>query len=180
MLPLYNKYNFHNGTFCIWNQVDIELIKNLKINYKSKSGSSYVFVDEGIYRISNHWGRISNCRWKLNSNSNYKNQSTTVGFAKWNDFFINDETSKLFFIKVDFDNKSVAFSHKNSEDYDGKAIVRNAKETSKIIQTIKIILNKKSWSTHLNYDNFEELQKEIIYKLINSERSFLAIKQDYF
>ena len=44
MLPLYNKYNFHNNTFCIWNQVDFEIIEKLKINFKSKSGSTLIFI----------------------------------------------------------------------------------------------------------------------------------------
>ena len=52
MTKSYNKYNFHNHTFCIWNEVDFDKIKELKINYKSKSGSSYIFTEIGVYRIN--------------------------------------------------------------------------------------------------------------------------------
>lgn len=177
---LYNKDNFHNSTFCIWKEVNLEEIKGFKINYKSKSGSSYIFNETGVYRISNHWGRASNCRWKLNSLTNYKNQNTAAGYAKWIDFLHNDSISKLFFIKVDFDFKNVDFFHKNSPQYDGKAILRNANKTSKNIQHINIILNEESWSKHLNYDNFVELQKHLIFELIYSDYSLAQIKRKFF
>lgn len=179
MTKSYNKYNFHNHTFCIWNEVDFDEIKELKINYKSKSGSSYIFTEIGVYRISNHWGRASNCRWRLNSSVNYKNQKETVGFAKWIDFLPNDETSKLFFITINFEIKLVDFFHKNSSEYDGKAILRNANQTSKVIQNIKIVLNETSWAKHLKFEDLDVLRNEICLELINSEKSLVEIKRNF-
>lgn len=178
-MKIYNKNNFHNSTFCIWKEVPSDEIKEFKISYKSKSGSNYIFNEKGVFRISNHWGRTANCRWRLMSLSNYKNQNTTVGFAKWNEFFPNDDVSKLYFIKVNFDTKTVNFYHKDSTEYDGKAVLRNVSATPKVIQNIKIILNESSWAKHLQFDNFEELQKEIISELIYSDKSFVEIKRKY-
>ncbi len=91
----YHKYNFHKHTFCVWQEVIPDAIIESKINYKSKSGSQYIFTETGVYRISNHWGRAANCRWRLESLKDYKNQQTKIGFALWTDFYNNDENSKL-------------------------------------------------------------------------------------
>jgi hypothetical protein len=151
----------------------------LKISYKSKSGSQYIFTETEVYRISNHWGRTANCRWRLMPLSDYKNQNTTVGFAHWTDFYPNDDVSKLYFIKVNFEEKTVDFFHKDSSEYDEKAILRNGNATSKVIQNIKMILNETSWAKHLNYANFQELQQEIISELIYSDKSLIEIKRKF-
>ena len=111
--------------------------------------------------------------------SNYKNQNTTVGFAYWTDFYPNDDVSKLYFIKVNFEEKTVDFFHKDSSEYDEKAILRNGNATSKVIQNVKMILNDTSWAKHLNYANFQELQQEIISELIYSDKSLIEIKRKF-
>ena len=100
----YNRFNFHKHTFCEFIEQDIASISALQIHYKSKSGSSYSYTEEGVYRSSNHWGRASNCRWRLVSSSSSKinNFKNRVGFAKWSDFYPNNETEKLFYIEVNF------------------------------------------------------------------------------
>ena len=80
MSKTYNKTNFHKHTFCIFKEVDFETIQNLKPNYKSKSGSSYFFTDQGVYRLSNHWGRAANCKWRLEISS--KSQITNSNRTK--------------------------------------------------------------------------------------------------
>jgi hypothetical protein len=175
----YTKLNFHSYTFCIWKEVLFSEISNLKINYKSQSGSEYIFTAEGLYRISNHWGRVANCHWRLIPLAEFKNQHNIVGFAKWTDFYSNDDTSKLFFIKVDFDEKEVNFYHKLSLENQEKVILRNARETAKTIQTIKQVLTETNWAKYLQYDDLDVLKKEIIEQLVNSEKSFLEIKKAY-
>lgn len=175
----YNKHNFYRHTFCIFEEVSLPQVEQLKINYSSKSGSKYIFTETGVYRISNHWGRASNCRWRLSTSKSIVNQRYLAGFAKWDDFYPNDETSNLFFIIVNIKSKEVNFYHKNYPLYDGKALVRNAIQTSKRIQNIKIILNETSWSSYLLFDDFEVLQNEIIEELICSNKSFLDIKRHY-
>ncbi len=179
MSSQYNKYNFYKHTFCVFEQVTLPSNKRRQIDYISKSGSKYIFAELGVYRISNHWGRAANCRWRLQSTQPSVNQNESVGFAKWTDFFLNDETSKLFFIMADVRLKEVTFFHKNSNLYDQKAILRNASQTAKTIQNIKLIFNETSWSKHLIYNDFYLMQSEIITALIYSDKSFLEIKRAY-
>ena len=174
----YTKYNFYNHTFCIYQEVESTQVSLKRIDYSSKSGSKYIFIEQGVYRISNHWGRASNCRWRLNAlNTATVNQTQRIGFAKWSDFYPNDEQSKLFFIITDIKSRTVQFYHKNSPLYDGKAIVRNANQTAKVIITIKIVLNEVSWCKHLKFNDFEMLQTAIIADLIYTEKKFLEIKR---
>ena len=154
-------------------------INNVKISYKSKSGSQYIFSSDGLYRISNHWGRVANCHWRLIPLDKFKSQKTIVGFANWTDFYSNNDNSKLFFIKVDFETNEVNFYHKLSLENQVKVVLRNAKETAKTIQTIKMVLNEKDWAKHLKYQDLDILRKEILNELVNSENSFLVIKKKY-
>jgi hypothetical protein len=154
-------------------------INNVKISYKSKSGSQYIFSSDGLYRISNHWGRVANCHWRLIPLDKFKSQKTIVGFANWTDFYSNNDNSKLFFIKVDFETNEVNFYHKLSLENQEKVVLRNAKETAKTIQTIKMVLNEKDWAKHLKYQDLDILRKEILNELVNSANSFLVIKKKY-
>ena len=115
----------------------------------------------------------------MNSNSNYKNQNTRIGFAKWTYFYLNDETSKLFFIKVNFEEKTVDFDHKESSNFNGVALLRNAIQTSKVIPNVKMILNETAWSKHLQYYDLDVLRREICLELINSEKSLVEIKRKF-
>ena len=175
----YSKNNFHKHTFCLWQEVPFSEIERLEKNHQSKSGSGYVFVDNGVYRISNHWGRVANCRWRLLPLENYKNQQIKVGFATWNDFYPNDESSKLFFIKVYFATNEVTFFHKLSPEYDGKNTLRSVIQTSKTIKIIKEILTETTWSKYLQFDDLNVLRKEIIEKLLTSDKSYFDIKKEY-
>jgi hypothetical protein len=154
-------------------------INNVKISYKSKSGSQYIFSSDGLYRISNHWGRVANCHWRLIPLDKFKSQKTIVGFANWTDFYSNNDNSKLFFIKVDFETNEANFYHKLSLENQEKVVLRNAKETAKTIQTIKMVLNEKDWAKHLKYQDLDILRKEILNELVNSVNSFLVIKKKY-
>jgi hypothetical protein len=65
-----------------------------------------------VYRKSNHWGRVANCRWKLLANEDYKNQQIGIGFANWTDFYPINSNEKMFFINVDFIKKIVKIKPK--------------------------------------------------------------------
>ncbi|MCU4188707.1 hypothetical protein M9Q43_05945 [Flavobacterium sp. HXWNR29] len=178
-LKKYNKTNFHKNTFCEFIEVDVATIPNIDWHYKSKSGSGYCFTEEGVYRISNHWGRAANCRWRLNSRSTSKinNSQNRIGYAKWTDFYPNNETENFFYVDVNFDTKEVTFQHKYNPNYDGKAVLRNASETAKVIRQIKEILESDTWAKYLDFDDLEVLRKEIILKLIQTSTSFAEIKR---
>lgn len=178
---MYSKFNFHKHTFCIFREVFVDDIKDLKQNFKSKSGSIYYFTEKGVFRISNHWGRASNCRWKLESKSSGKinNNLNRIGYANWSDFYPNNELEKLFYIEVNFETKAVDFQHKWNPSYNEKFICRNASDTAKVIKTIKMILQETTWANYLEYSNFEELQQNIINELLTTNNSFITIKKKY-
>ena len=175
----YNSKNFHKHTFCLWKEVSQTDFELQQPQFKSKSGSEYFFTEEGVYRISNHWGRAANCRWKLLPLAEYKNQNTKIGFARWTDFYPNDEAANIFFIQVDFEQKTIDFFHKDMPFYDGKAVLRNASETAKTIKTIKQILNEEDWAKYLEYEDLEGLRRGVIEKFMNSNLSLNEIKREY-
>lgn len=176
-LKKYNKTNFHKHTFCEFIEVDTNVIPNIEWHYKSKSGSGYCFTEEGVYRISNHWGRAANCRWRLISEIKNPNQKERIGYAKWTDFYPNNETESFFYVEVNFETKEATFQHKNNPNYDGKAVLRNASETAKVIRQIKEILESDTWAKYLDFDDLEQLRNEIITKLIQTYTSFAEIKR---
>lgn len=155
-------------------------ISDLKISYISQSGSQYIFTDKGLYRISNHWGRVANCHWRLIPLAEFKNQHNIVAYANWTDFYSNDDTSRLFFIKLDSETQEVNFFHKLSLKNEEAIVLRNAKETAKTIRTIKQVQTETDWARHLNFDDLGELRTQIISELIDSDKSFLEIKKNHF
>lgn len=172
----YNKFNFHKHTFCLFQQVEGTTEADLKLGYKSASGSAYFFTELGVYRKSNHWGRAANCRWRLITNADYKNQTETLGFAKWTDFHPNNDTEKLFFIEINEAKNEVHFNHKNHPNY-AHQIVRNASDTAKRIKEIKNVLQTTSWAKHLIFDDFEEIKRKMLTELSNTNESFVNLKK---
>lgn len=196
-LKKYHKYNFHKHTFCEFTEVDVASIPNIEWHYKSKSGSGYCFTNEGVFRISNHWGRAANCRWRLisrrssssnigdspslgeiDSNSKINNSLNRIGYANWSDFYPNNETENLFYIEVNFETKEVTFQHKNNSSYDGKAALRNATETAKVIRQIKEILESDTWAKYLDCEDIESSRRTIIQKLTTTTIPLNKIKME--
>lgn len=172
---MYNRNNFHKHTFCLFQQVDNSELSNLKLSYKSNSGSEYYFTEVGVFRKSNHWGRAANCRWRLIPNSDYKNQKEIIGFANWSDFYPNNETEKLFYIEIDWEKEEVHFNHKNNPNYNNQ-VVRNAADTAKRIKEIKEVLQSNSWAKYLNLDDFEAKKRKILSDLMNTTETFVNLK----
>lgn len=172
----YNRNNFHKNTFCLFQQVEASALTDIKIGYKSNSGSEYYFTEIGVYRKSNHWGRAANCRWRLISNSDYKNQTEIIGFARWTDFYPNNETEKLFYLEIDEEKKEVHLNHKNNPNYKNQ-ILRNASETAKRIKEIKEVLQNNSWAKYLVFDDFEEIRRKMLFKLGNTNESFVNLRK---
>lgn len=175
-MSTYTKHNFHKHTFCLFQQVDFLALAALKLSYKSNSGSEYYFTDIGVYRKSNHWGRAANCRWRLLVNSEYKNQTELFGFARWTDFYSNNETEKLFYIEINEEKNEVHFNHKNNPNYSNQ-ILRNAAETAKRIKEIKEVLQNSSWAKYLVFDDFEEIKRKMLSELSNTNESFVNLRK---
>jgi hypothetical protein len=182
---VYNRFNFHKHTFCIFKEVKLEEFPSLSIHYKSKSGSQYCFTEKGVFRISNHWGRASNCRWRLmsssiaSSSSKINNSQSRIGYADWTDFYPNNETEKLFYITIDWETRVLNFMHSHSPQFNNKTIVRTASETAKRIKQIQEVLKDKQWSKYLNFEDYDQLEKEVVEELITTNLSFLEIKRKF-
>lgn len=173
----YNRNNFYKHTFCEFTEV--ALTNKLEIHHKSKSGSQYNFTKEGVYRISNHWGRASNCRWRLISGFNNPNQKVRIGFAKWSNFYPNNETEYLFYIEVNFETKEVLFQHKNNPKYQENLVLRNASETAKIIRQIKDLFENDNWAQYFIFEDIEKVRNTTIQKLIQTTISLNKIKMEW-
>lgn len=179
MTKIYNKFNFHKHTFCVFKEVSVTEIESLQPNHKSDSGSAYYFTETGVYRVSNHWGRAANCRWRLKSDSKTVNQSMKVGYANWTDFYPNNEQENLFYIDWNKETNDITFQHKQNPDYDGKVQLRSASETAKVIKTITEVITTDTWAKHLHFESMEELRKEVVTALITSNITFMEVKRKY-
>jgi len=172
----YNRTNFHRHTFCVFQEMDLSLVANQKPDYTSKSGSSYYFSENGVYRLSNHWGRAANCKWRLEATKATNTSRTKLGFALWNAFYSDNDTEKLYFITVDFETQSVHYQHKDSADYQENFALRTASETTKIIKEIRHLLANDGWAKHFDCQ-IEALRKAIIEQLITTNESLIDIKR---
>lgn len=144
-------------------------------HYKSKSNSYYFYTDKGVYRKSNHWGRVANCRWRLLSDEKIKNQNYYVGFAKWIDFYALNEAEKQFYIAVDFKNKTVGFHHKATKE---DAFLFFAETAQKKVTQIRKLFVDEKWANYFEED-LETLQKKIITTYINSNKTLQEIKLEH-
>lgn len=173
-MKTYNQTNFFKHTFCEFKQVDhFEFTPDT--NYQSKSESLYFYTNVGVYRKSNHWGRVANCRWKLDSNENYRNQQIATGFAKWTDFYPIHATEKLFSIHVNFDTKKVKLQ---SIKTGAVNYLFTFSEAQKRIKQIHHLFADDKWTKHFNLE-IEELYFQVISQFTTSNLSLREIKSNY-
>jgi len=157
--------------------VSEDIFKDNTAHYKSKSDSMYHYTPEGVYRYSDHWGRVANCRWKLLVNDNYKSQISHLGFAKWSDFHVINDTEKLFYLQVDLDLKKVNFQHRDVIDSSEKYLF-TAQEAQKRQKQIRLLLKEERWAKY--YDqNIDDLREGIISELISTNKSLKELKLSY-
>ena len=75
-----NKTNFHDCTVANWIESEVNFIAD----YKSGSGSEYMFTDKGVYRKSNHWLKtVNTCIWLLNG---IESNNDTIAFCSFENF----------------------------------------------------------------------------------------------
>ena len=174
-MKIYTKINFHKHTYCEFEMIDDEFFNNTSIHYKSKSGSLYFFSNEGVYRYSNHWGRVGDCRWKINGVKTYKNQNFYSGFAKWLDFYSLNSVEKNFYLKVNFEEESVnilSIAKLKNQDVYLMSLdfgLKRRKEISKLFKEYK-------WALHFN-KNIDVIRKELITLLINTDKPLQELKR---
>ena len=174
--------NSFKNTFCVFQEVLPDQIEDLKIQYDSKSGSKYFYTKEGMYRWSNHWGRLANSKWRLEpmeqDGAEARNDSKfKIGYASWDEFYPDNAEEELYYLEVNYIKNTVNYQHKNNPNYDAKAILRTSFETTKKIKQIRNLFNLTSWAKYFEYDDIEDLRKVIIEQLIYTNKTLDEIKR---
>ncbi|MBF4494505.1 hypothetical protein IRZ83_18455 [Flavobacterium sp. JLP] len=173
--------NSFKNTFCVFHEVLANEIEGLKKQFESKAGSTYYYTEAGMYRVSNHWGRLANSKWRLIARDVDPEASgeskTKIGFAAWNEFYADNAEEKLYYIEADFEKNTVTYQHKKNPNYDSKAILRTSFETTKRIKQIRNLQQLTSWAKHFDYDDIADLRKKIITELIFTEKTLEEIKR---
>jgi hypothetical protein len=170
--------NAFKNTFCVFEELPLTAIEGLSVQYESKAGSSYYYTKEGMYRLSNHWGRLANSKWRLEPMEVETSTKHKLGFALWTSFYPDNATDKLYYLQANFDKKTVNYQHKNNPTYDQKAVLRTSFETAKRIKQIRNLFELTSWAKYFEYDDLDDLRMKIIIGLIYTEKSLEEIKRE--
>jgi len=172
---MYNRFNFFKDTFAVFTKVQ-EPEGFVKPHYISKHGSRYFFSASGVFRYSNHWGRVGNCRWRLDS-VDYRQQQSCWGFCSWDRFYANNEQQACFFIEQVAENR-YTYNHLDNSDR-MNVMGRTAADTAKVLKKINEINSDSGWARHLDYDDYDELRHYFISRLIATKKNFSQIRQEY-
>ena len=170
-MKTYNRNNFFKHTFCEFTQIE-DFDFPIDTNFKSKSDSMYFYTNEGVYRKSNHWGRVANCRWKIIANKNYKNQQIVIGFAKWADFYPINSTERIFFIEVHFKEKTAKIQPKEKNTINH---FFTFSEAQKRIKQITHLFTDSKWAIYYD-EEIDVLRNKVILDYINSDKTLKEIK----
>jgi len=81
-----NRTNFHSNTKATFEYKSSSLDKLIKQygkpNHNSETGSKYWYLEEGVIRWSDHWGKVKDCKWKMSRamKHSYSNTELKGGF----------------------------------------------------------------------------------------------------
>ncbi len=165
------------NTFCIFHEVATSGVEGLQVSYKSDAGSTYFYTEKGMFRLSNHWGRLANSKWRLITNEVVTDSKFKIGFATWDSFFHDNNEEKLYFLEFDSENQTINYQHKKSNTFDGKAILRTTFETTKRIKHAKNILTLSRWADYYKTD-VNLLRQIVISDLIYTDKTLDEIKRN--
>ena len=166
------------NTFCVFQEKGIKLIEKLSVQYTSKSGSSYYYTEKGMYRLSNHWGRLANSKWRLEPLEPETTSKIKLGFATWDSFYPDNAVEELYYIEANFEKKTVNYQHRNNPSYDNKAKLRTSFETTKKIKQIRNLFHLTSWANYFDYEDLDILREQIIKELIFTNKTLDEIKRE--
>ncbi|WP_428742384.1 hypothetical protein [Tenacibaculum sp.] len=170
----YHKFNFYRSTYCEFEMQNINFFEEMKAHFQSKSGSYYYYTENGVFRYSNHWGRVANCRWKIRGIEQYKNQNYYVGYANWSDFYPLNNTDKVFYLEADYVEHKVSIKRiqYNSEEAHFLMTSELAHQRLKQIQSL---FKEYKWARYFEED-IEVLRKRLIDQLIHTNKSLQQLK----
>jgi hypothetical protein len=169
--------NSFKNTFCVFHEQLPQKIEGLRLQYQSKAGSSYYYTNLGMYRLSNHWGRLANSKWRLEPMEPETESKIKLGFAKWSEFYPDNAIDELYYIETNYSNNTVNYQHKNNPQYNNKSLLRTSFDTTKRIKQIRNLLNLTSWAKYFEYDDLNVLRKKIIDELMYTNKTLDEIKR---
>lgn len=169
--------NSFKKTFCIFQEVTPDVIKDLKPNYESEAGSKYFYNKFGMFRLSNHWGRLANSKWRLIHLEIETDSKLKLGFAKYESFFPDNDIDAIYYLEYNSEKQEINYNHKNNPDYDRKSVLRTTLETRKRIKQARNILTLSSWAKYYETD-IDLLRIQIINELILTDKTLDEIKRN--
>ncbi|MBC7641513.1 MAG: hypothetical protein H7174_04125 [Flavobacterium sp.] len=168
--------NSFKKTFCVFQEVNLDCIKNLKVIYESQSGSKYFYNELGMFRLSNHWGRLANSKWRLIHSEITTDSKFKLGFAMYDSFFYDNDVDDIYFLEYNSNDNSINYNHKNNPEFDGKAILRTTYETRKRIKQARNIVNLSSWAKY-HITDINVLRLQVLNELIYTNKTLDEIKR---
>ena len=171
--------NSFKNTFCVFDEVSMDAINGLKIQFDSKSGSTYYYTIKGMYRLSNHCGRLANSKWRLEPLEPETASKIKLGFAPWDNFYPDNASDELYYLEANYLKNTVSYQHKNNPEFDKKSILRTSLDTTKRIKQVRNIFNLSSWAKYYDYDDLDVLRQKIIDQLILTNKSLEEIKKEF-
>jgi hypothetical protein len=175
---IYLKPGAFKNTFCVFKEVSVNELENKKCSFNSKSGSCYYYTKLGMYRLSNHWGRLANSKWRLEPLEPETPSKIKLGFAFWTDFYPDNDIDELYYIEANFAANTVNYQHRNNPNFDKKALLRTSFDTAKRIKQIRNLQNLTSWAKYFEYEDLDVLRKKIINELIFTNKTLEEIKRE--
>ncbi|WP_445749469.1 hypothetical protein [Polaribacter sp.] len=173
-MKTYNHTNFFKHTYC-----EFHVVENFEFptdsHFKSNSNSLYFYTKEGVFRKSNHWGRVANSHWKIIGNQQTKNQQNITGFASWDAFFPTNSSEKNFVIVVDFEQNSASLASKKNSN---NAPLFSFLEAQQKLKKIRELLQNDAWTNYFSQDT-KEIKQLVIDEFLNTSKSLQQIKQTF-
>ena len=80
-----NKDNYFKNTYAQWKSASEKDLPKETPDYESDSGSEYWYTDKGVYRRSNHWGKVASCYWYLNDEVKQTGTTKEIGYTDFSD-----------------------------------------------------------------------------------------------
>ena len=170
----YHKFNFYRSTYCEFEMQNINFFDDMKAHFQSKSGSYYYYTEDGVFRYSNHWGRVANCRWKIQGIDNYKNQQYYVGYANWSSFYPLNSIDKVFYLEVDY-TKAKASIKRVQEGLENNHFLMNSELVHQRLKQVQTLFKEYKWARYYEED-IDVLRKKIINKLVTTNKTLQQIK----
>ena|SRR5690606_32262282 len=103
-------------------------------------------------------------------------QNQYIGFAPWDSFYPNSENEAVFYIQQT--ENGYDYNHYLSPQYDGKAVLRTAKEVRQALKKIKEIDEPKWIKYYPQIDFNQAIKTNITQQIIDTRKTLQEILQE--